>query len=320
MKLGIQGNYFSGLPLEEALQTCNRLGLAAIELKTPGYPQSAQIDINTLLSEVSEVKKLKEKLEQHNLFISALSCSGNHVHPQKNIREPFQDLFKRTIVLAEKMGIERLITFSGCPGDSPSSQYPNWVTCPWPDDFLKVLDYQWNEVLLPYWTATAKFAKDHGVKICFEMHPGFCVYNPETFLKLRDKAGDNVGLNFDPSHLFWQGIDPVEVIKALGKSIFHMHAKDSFVDKKNVRMNGVLDTKHYKNVAERAWTFRTVGYGNSAEKWKDIISSLRVAGYDYVLSIEHEDCLMSREEGLQKAIDFLKPMIITEAATEMWWA
>ena len=320
MKLGVHANAFSGVSLEETLRICNSLGLQAIELKSAGYPKNAHLNIDELMGDGSSITRLQELLKQYNLFISVLSCSGNHVHPDEKIRIPFQDVFRKNILLAERLGINKIVTFSGCPGDSASSQYPNWVTCPWPDDYLKILEYQWNDVLLPYWCSTAKFARDHGVKICIEMHPGFSAYNPETFLKLHNAAGENLGLNFDPSHLFWQGIDPVEVISKLGQFIFHVHMKDSYVDEKVVRLNGVLDTKHYKDVANRAWTFRTVGYGHSAGVWRGIISALRVAGYDYVLSIEHEDCLMSRDEGLRKAIDFLRPLMIAEAADQMWWA
>jgi sugar phosphate isomerase/epimerase len=320
MKLGLNANVFGGFPLEKTLQACNDLGLQAVELKTAGYPQKAHLDVNELLADDSSITRLRELLKRRRLFVSALGCAGNHVHPREEIRVPFQDLFKKTILLAEKLGIDKVTTFSGCPGDCASSRFPNWVTCPWPEDYLEALEYQWNDVLLPYWSPVAKFARDHGVKICIEMHPGFCVYNPETFLKLRAAAGENLGLNFDPSHLFWQGIDPVEVIARFGETIFHVHMKDSFVDKKVVRLNGVLDTKHYRDVAHRAWTFRTVGYGHSAGVWKNIISALRIAGYDYVLSIEHEDCLMSREEGLKKAVSFLRPLMLADPAGQMWWA
>ncbi|MFQ8599699.1 MAG: sugar phosphate isomerase/epimerase family protein [Oscillospiraceae bacterium] len=205
--------------------------------------------------------------------------------------------------------------------DCPQSQYPNWVTCPWPDDFRTILDYQWNEVLIPYWTRTAAFAKQHGVeKIALELHPGFCVYNTESLLRLRAAVGDCIGANLDPSHLFWQGMDPVAVIKALGPAIFHFHAKDTKIDRYNTAVNGVLDTRHYGEEVERSWIFRTVGYGNGAPVWRDIISTLRMVGYDHAVSIEHEDSLMSPREGLEKAVSFLKDLLITEKTSEMWWA
>ncbi|MCC8085558.1 MAG: sugar phosphate isomerase/epimerase, partial [Clostridium sp.] len=225
------------------------------------------------------------------------------------------------ILMAERLGIHQINTFSGCPGDQDGAKYPNWVTCPWPDDFSEMLKWQWEEKLIPYWRKLVPFAKDHGVdKIAFEMHPGFCVYNVETMLKIREAVGPELGANFDPSHLVWQGVDPVAAIRALGDSIFHFHAKDTRIDAINTAVNGVLDTKHYSDEIHRSWIFRSVGYGHDLLYWKDIISALRMAGYDYAISIEHEDSLMSQNEGLSKAVEFLKQCITFEDVSEMWWA
>jgi sugar phosphate isomerase/epimerase len=183
------------------------------------------------------------------------------------------------------------------------------------------LDYQWNDVLIPYWKKAVEFAKKHGVnKIALEMHPGFCVYNTNSLLRLREAVGDEIGANFDPSHLIWQGIDPVASIKALNDAIFHFHAKDTYIDPYNTAVKGVLDTSHYGNESERSWLFRTVGYGQDTTKWKAIMSALRMVGYDYAISIEHEDSLMSVKEGLEKAVTFLQEVIIEEETTGMWWA
>jgi sugar phosphate isomerase/epimerase len=152
------------------------------------------------------------------------------------------------------------------------------------------------------------------------MHPGFCVYNPETLLKLRAAVGPAIGANFDPSHLFWQGIDIPQAIHALGEALFHVHAKDTRVFQNNILKNGVLDAKHYNKLADRAWVFGTVGYGHGEGEWRAIIDALAAIGYDYVLSIEHEDALMSKEEGLEKALEFLKRVVIREKPGEMWWA
>src|SRR5690606_31390146 len=173
---------------------------------------------------------------------------------------------------------------------------------------------------VPYWRGAAEAARRGGVKVAIEMHPNFVVYNPETMLRLREIAPDVIGCNFDPSHLFWQGADPVAAIRALGDAIFHVHAKDCRLDRHNIAVNGVLDAKKYTREAERSWIFRTVGYGNDALVWKDIISTLRTVGYDHVISIEHEDSLMSPAEGLRKAIAVLKGVVIGEAAREAYWA
>ncbi|MBR3439825.1 MAG: sugar phosphate isomerase/epimerase, partial [Clostridia bacterium] len=245
----------------------------------------------------------------------------NPIHPNKQIAAGFDSAIRQTILLAEKLGIHQINTFSGCPGDYEGAKYPNWVTCPWPDDFGAILNWQWNEVLIPYWKDMAAFAKNHGVdKIAFELHPGFCVYNTESMLKIREAVGPEIGANLDPSHLIWQGMEPVAVIRALGDAIFHFHAKDTKVDKYNTAVNGVLDNKPYSDEINRSWIFRSLGYGNDYSYWKDIISNLRMVGYDYALSIEHEDSLMSQNEGLEKAVDFLRSVMIKEDPAEMWWA
>ncbi len=216
--------------------------------------------------------------------------------------------------------MKTVIAFSGCPGDSDKATKPNWVTCPWPTDFLEVLNWQWNEKVIPYWSAESKFARDHGVRIAFEMHPGFVVYNIETMLRLRKECGSNIGANLDPSHLFWQGMDPLVAIKELGKAIYHVHAKDCRIDPQNTARTGVLDTKHYGDELRRSWVFRTVGYGHGESFWRDFVSMLRTVGYDGVLSIEHEDSLMSQNEGFQKAVSFLQGVLLREKLGAMWWA
>ena len=312
MKLGVLTNLFGNMPLNEAIQKFHRLGVESLELGCGGYPGSAHCDPAKLLDDDAARSELLALVRSYGMDISALSVHGNPVHPDKKIAENFHKDFQKAVLLAEKLGVDTIVTFSGCPGGSPEDKTPNWVTCPWPDDFLGVLDYQWNDVLIPYWRSAVAFAKAHGVnKIALEMHPGFCVYNPETLLRLRREVGDVIGANFDPSHLIWQGIEPVAAIRALKGAIYHFHAKDTKVDKYNTAKFGVLDTKHYGDEENRSWIFRAVGYGNGAEYWREIVSALRLAGYDKVMSIEHEDSLMTPEEGLTKACEFLKPLIIS---------
>jgi sugar phosphate isomerase/epimerase len=222
--------------------------------------------------------------------------------------------------LASLLELPVVNAFSGLPAGAPGDASPNWVTCPWPPQFLEMLDYQWNEMTIPYWVEAGKFAEDHGVKVGFEMHPGMLVYNVETLLRLRDAVGPVLGCNFDPSHLFWNGVDPVAAIRKLGDAIFHVHGKDVCVDKLNIAVNGCNDNKPYDQILDRAWTFRSIGYGHGVEVWKDIISTLRLVGYDYVISIEHEDALMSTDEGLAKGVATLKEACIFEPPGEMFWA
>ncbi len=322
MKLGVFNPILAGMPFEDAMKYLADSGVQAVEIGCGGFPGKAHCDPAVLLNDEAELEKFKAVLEKNHLEISALSTHGNAVHPDPAIAKQFHDDFVGAVLLAEKLGVKRIITFSGCPGGSPEDKTPNWVTCAWPDDFGKILDYQWNEVLIPYWRETSAFAAAHGIeKIAFEMHPGFCVYNPETLMKLRKAVGPLIGANFDPSHLFWQGIDPVAAIRYLGDAIYFFHAKDTKIDPINCPVNGVLDTKNFTDEIHRSWIFRSVGYGHDYTVWKDIVSNLRLVGYDDVLSIEHEDSLMTPTEGLQKAISFLKEVLIFDAKnTDVFWA
>jgi sugar phosphate isomerase/epimerase len=321
MKLGVFTPVLYSKSLDDALSFLKSKGIQMVEIGAGGYPGNNHCDPDVLLNDDKKLQEFKDTFKKYDIEISALSCHANPVHPNKEAAKNFDDVITNAILLAEKLGLSGINTFSGCPGDSVNSKYPNWVTCPWPEDFTEILKYQWDEVLIPYWQKKVEFAKAHGVnKFGLELHPGFCVYNTDSLLKLRKAVGPEIGANFDPSHLIWQGMDPVAVIKALGPAIFHFHAKDTKIDKYNTALNGVLDTQHYSDEAHRSWIFRSVGYGMDYSMWKDIMSTLRLVGYDYVVSIEHEDSLMSANEGLLKAIEFLKQVMIFEDKSEMWWA
>ena len=321
MKLSVLANLYGAKPLDEALKIISGLGVHTVEIGAGGYPGKAHCNPAELLADESKLEEFKNTFKKYDVEICALACHGNPVHPDKAIAAAYDKDFREAVLLAEKLGIDTVVGFSGCPGDSEGSKYPNWVTCPWPEDFLAILDWQWNEVLIPYWTEMGKFCSEHGVRVAFEMHPGFCVYNTDTMLRIREAVGPELGANFDPSHLIWQGMDPVAAIRELKGAIYHVHAKDTKIDKYNTAKNGVLDTKHYGNELERAWVFRTVGYGNNETYWRDLVSNLRLCGYDRVLSIEHEDSVMSIDEGLQKAVNFLKDICIyEEKPTTMSWA
>lgn len=319
MKIGVFLVLFQNEPFEKALDMAKEAGAEAVEISTGGLPGKSHCDPAALLKDDSACNVLEEAVEKRGLVISAFSCHGNPVHPNPSVANSDHEDFRSSVLLAEKMGVRNVITFSGCPGESENARYPNWVTCPWPPDFLEILKWQWNEKLIPYWKENTRFAADHGVRVCLEMHPGFAVYNPETMLRLREAAGEALGCNFDPSHLFWQGIDPIKALRVLKDCIFHVHAKDTRIDPINSAVNGNLDTKPYTEELERSWLFRTVGYGHGETFWKDLVSNLRLIGYDDVLSIEHEDSLMSGGEGFNKAIALLKQVSIKEEVGAAWW-
>ncbi|HZW49016.1 MAG TPA: sugar phosphate isomerase/epimerase [Bacillota bacterium] len=322
MKLGVFTTLLSDRSLEDALRFLHEKGVEAVEIGCGGYPGTAHADPEILLRDDGKLAEFQAVIKKYEMTISGLSCHCNPIHPNPEIAHAADETLTRAILLAEKLKVSVINTFSGCPGDHAGAKYPNWVTCPWPDEFQTILQWQWQEILIPYWKKKVAFAKAHSVdKIAFEMHPGFCVYNPETALRLREAVGPELGVNFDPSHLIWQGIDPVVAIKSLGKAgaLFHFHAKDTKIDRCNTALNGVLDTKPYSDELNRSWIFRTIGYGNDASYWKEMISALALVGFDNSLSIEHEDSLMSVNEGLSKAIDFLNEVLIREKKDAIWW-
>ncbi|MDO6658227.1 sugar phosphate isomerase/epimerase [Anaerobacillus sp. 1_MG-2023] len=322
MKLGVFTVLFSDKSFEEMLDHAKESGLKAVEIGTGGYPGNAHCNLDELLESEEKRSEYLDKVHSRGLEISAFSCHGNPISPDKKFAEECHDTFVKTVKLASAMNVPVVNTFSGTPGDSEEAKNPNWPVTPWPAEYSDILKWQWEEKLVPYWKEWGQFAKDHNVKIGLELHGGFLVHTPYTMLKLRELTCDAIGANLDPSHMWWQGIDPVAAIKILGKenAIHHFHAKDTYIDQDNVNMHGLTDMQPYGEVKTRAWTFRSVGCGHSNQEWSHMMSALRTYGYDHVVSIEHEDPIMSINEGFQTAVKNLQSVLIVEQPTEMWWA
>jgi sugar phosphate isomerase/epimerase len=321
VKVGVLSVLYSQLPLEEALDRIAALGIDTVELATGNYVGNAHCDPDALLGEEAALERFRGVLAERGMGVSALSQHGNPLHPDPTVADAHHATWRKTLELAQRLEIDTVVAFSGCPGDHPEARRPNWITCPWPPDFTEALAWQWDERVLPYWSEEADRARAAGVRIGFEMHPGMAVYNVGTLMRLRDAVGETAGCNFDPSHLFWQGIDVIEAAREIGRAgaLVHVHAKDTALDPHNVRRNGVLDTTPYAHVADRSWTFRTIGYGHGEELWRALISTLATVGYDGVLSIEHEDPLMSIDEGLAKAVRLLQQELPKARAGDLWW-
>jgi sugar phosphate isomerase/epimerase len=215
--------------------------------------------------------------------------------------------------------VSRVTLLAGLPEGAPGDTGQSWVVARFPPFNPRMLRWQWEERVIPYWREHASIAEAHGCQLCFEMHPSDVVYNPSTLLRLREAVGPVIGCNLDPSHLFWQGIDPIEVIWLLRDAIYHVHAKDTRVLQRNVRVNGVLEASPGLALGERGWAFRTVGYGHDEGFWRDFVSALRDVGYDGVVSIEHEDEYLDAAEGLAKACRFLKGILFEREAAPPWW-
>ena len=320
MRIGLFTPLFQSLSLDQLLLELKKYPeITAVEIGCGGWPGSEHIDIDLLLNNSTAAKEYRQRFSDAGLIISALSCHNNPVHPQAAIAQRDRDIIDRTLRLAEQLEVPVVIGFSGCPGGAVGDGTPNWITSAWPPEYLQALEWQWEHELIPYWRGIESRAAAAGLKIALEAHPGFCVYNPETLLRLRHATGNALGINLDPSHMWWQGIDIPTAIANLGQAIFHFHAKDVVINPNQTRANGVLDTKSYERMPERSWLFRSVGWGHSELDWKAIASALRLAGYDYVMSIEHEDALASTGEGLRSALNTLSRVLLTEPPVKAYW-
>ena len=321
MKLGVFAVLFAEKSFEEMLDHVKSQGVEAVEIGTGGNPGDAHCNVDALLASEDKRKEYLDKVHSRGLTISAFSCHDNPVSPDKQVAENAHETLVKTIKLASLLGVPVVNTFSGTPGSNEDSKHSNWPISPWPTEYTDIYNWQWEEKLIPYWKEIGKLAEEHDVKIGIELHGGFSVHTPYTLLKLRNATSPAIGANLDPSHLWWQGIDPVAAIKILGKenAIHHFHAKDTFIDQENVNMYGLTDMQPYGDVQTRAWTFRSVGCGHSLQEWSDMMSALRTYGYDYVVSIEHEDPLMSVDEGFSRAVTNLKTVLIKDQPAEMWW-
>ena len=308
--------------LDDAIAYLDSIGVDAVELGVGGWPGEDHVDRGEYLDNDGAQAELAELLDDNDLRISALATHNNPLHPDEERADEADRELREAIELADQLGVETVTCFSGLPAGAPGDSTPNWVTAPWPTEHADALEYQWDEVAIPYWSDLAAHAADHGVDVAIEMHPNMLVYEPTGLLALREATNDRIGANFDPSHLYWQGIDVTEAVRFLGDhdAIHHVHAKDTKVYEANSRIKGVLDTTSYADTADRSWLFRSIGYGHDEGHWKDLVSTLRMVGYEGALSIEHEDALTSSREGLEKAVDVLDRAVFETQPGDAYWA
>ncbi len=321
MHVGVLTVLLGDQPLEDAVEYLDSIGVEAVEIACGGYVGDDHLSTQDVLDDDAAQAELLELLDDHDMDLAALATHNNPIHPDEEQAAADDRQFRDAIELAGQLGVDTVVNFSGLPGGSPTAQVPNWVTAPWPPDHAEALAYQW-EVATDYWSDVAPLADEHDVDIAVEMHPNMLVHEPHGLLKLRDATSERVGANVDPSHLYWQGISVTDAVRLLGEhdAIHHFHAKDTRVYEEQARTRGVLDTQPYADVADRSWSFRSVGYGHGESHWKDVVSTLRMAGYDGVLSIEHEDPLASPTEGLEKAVDVLQRAAFGETPGDAYWA
>ena len=305
MKIGMITDSLAEMSLDELLRTAAELGIERLEFAGGNWSRAPHLKLDLLLESESARREFLAKLGDHGIALSALNCSGNPVHPGEHGKR-HHEVTRKTIELASLLGVPRVVMMSGCPG-GPGDANANWVTTSWPPEMQTILRYQWEEVLIPFWRELVAYANDLGIrKLCLELHGHQNVYNVETFERLRDAAGETVGVNFDPSHLMWMGADPLAAIAALDGAIYHVHAKDTRIDAGIAGRNGRIEVKPGELADRRAWNYVTLGLGHDEAWWRKFCAALRQVGYDDVLSIEHEDVSMTPLEGVRRSVELLK--------------
>jgi sugar phosphate isomerase/epimerase len=305
MRIGLVTDSLADLSLENLLPVAASSGITMVEFGCGNWSSAPHIDLEALIASTAARADFLAMLDAHGLSISALNCSGNPLLPG-SAGKAHRAVTSETIALAGLLGVRRVVLMSGCPG-GPDDANANWITTAWPLEAAQVLDWQWSEQLIPYWRGLAAEAASAGVeRLCLELHGQQHVYNVRTLFRLREAVGSVVGANLDPSHLFWMGADPLAAVPALGEAIYHVHAKDTRINAAVASVHGLIDVTPMDRLDERAWSYVTLGRGHDVSWWRRFIAALRQAGYDDVLSIEHEDLALPPLAGVCESVDLLR--------------
>jgi len=313
MKIGMVSDSLGHLGFEEMLDAAADLGVQGIEVNTGNWSGAPHMDLSGLLADAGARTRFRGAFERRGLELIALNANGNHLHPIDGARQ--LGVVRDTIRLAGELGVDKVCMMSGLPAGGPDDRLPNWVISSWPPETQSILRWQWTEKLLPCWVELTALAAASGVtKLCVELHGNQLVYNVPTLLRLRREIGAVVGANLDPSHLMWMGADPLAAIDALGDAILHVHAKDTFLNAPRQATTSLLENGSLTDIPARAWSYITLGYGHDEAWWKAFCYRLRMVGYDGWLSIEHEDVLLSRREGVRRSVALLQAVAPVEVS------
>ena len=304
MKLGFVSDSLGSMSFTEMMDHAARMGVSGVEVNTCGWSTAPHCKLDSLLDKPEAQKAFQAEFDKRGLEIISFNANGNPLHPT----DPKQgEDLEKTIRLAGEMGIKKVCTMSGLPAGNPTDTMPNWVVSSWPPETQTILKYQWEEKLIPFWTEIVALAKECGVEqIALELHGNQCVYNVPSLFKLREAVGPVIGANLDPSHLFWMGADPLIAAEKLGSAVYHVHAKDTFLNSPVQATTSLLENGSLMDIPARSWSYITLGFGHGEEWWRQFCYRLKMGGYDGWLSIEHEDVLLNSLEGLEKSVTLLQ--------------
>jgi sugar phosphate isomerase/epimerase len=313
MRVCLMTDSLGTLPFEEMLDTAREAGIKSLEFATGNWSKAPHLSLDALLDNGGEQKKFINAIVSRGLKIEALNCSGNPLAPNET-GKAHAEVVEKTFSLARQLGVKKIVMMSGLPGGGPGEKTANWITTSWPPETTKILEWQWNEVAIPWWEKTVQKAGACGItQIALENHGCQLVYNPATLLRLRKAVGNTVGMNLDPSHLFWMGGDGCAAARELGNAVYHVHVKDARIETSLARINGLLDTQTIDRYATRSWNYVAVGFGHDALWWKTFFAALRMTGYNGALSLEMEDMSMSQIAGCKKSMETILASVEVEA-------
>jgi sugar phosphate isomerase/epimerase len=324
MKLGAYTACLHDKPITEALETLRGLGLDSAEINSGGFLPAPHLPIDQVRASKDARDEYLGRFTAAGVTLTALNCNGNPLHPDPEVRDKHGNDVREAIWMAALLGVKRVVTMSGLPASDPGGRLPSWTVLPWDSAYLDARDYQWQEVAIPYWKDIQARASDADVKVCIEMHPHTLVYNPATMERLATEIGaTHVGAEMDPSHLFWQGIDPVAALDRLGGLVYNAAAKDTRINQA-AKVNGVLDDRFGRVRPDEpgavslggrytlsrwpedsSWDFVAVGRGHDVAFWGEFLRALRRIDPDMAVNIEHEDQELDQMEGLRYAAETL---------------
>jgi sugar phosphate isomerase/epimerase len=313
MKIGLVSDSLGHLSFEAMLDAAAGLGVQGIEVNTGNWSSAPHLDLAGMLADAGARRRFLDAIRQRGLELVALNANGNQLHPTSG--EQQSATLHDTVRLAGLLGVDKVCLMSGLPAGGPQDRTPNWIVSSWPPETQEILAWQWGEKLIPYWRELARLAAENGVtKLCVELHGNQLVYNVPALLRLRAEIGPVVGANLDPSHLMWMGANPLAAIDALGAAVLHVHAKDTYLNAPKQATTGLLENGSLADIPARSWSYITLGYGHGESWWREFCYRLRMVGYDGWLSIEHEDVLLSRIEGVRRSVELLKAVAPNEVS------
>ena len=321
MRLGINTAFIMNFDFEEGLQFAADLGMNAAEVATCGIAfNNKYCRLNELTADEGELHRWQDIYARHGIEVVSLAAHGAPLTPNKEIAGEYRRQFRLACQFAERIGAKQMTLVAGCPEGAEGDTCPVWITQQIDVPFYrKVLEWQWEHRLIPYWKEQGKIAADHGITLCFENQVGDMLYNPPRIKRFHEEIGPVAACNFDISHTWAQGIDPIEALRYLGDLVQHVHIKDTLIHDYNMRLKGFTDSTYPTNPQMRAYTFTIPGWGHDDGTWREVMATLRLIGYDGILSMEMESEYINIKEGLEKAVAFMKPLVLEQPTGKRWW-